>query len=246
MLPAKPSTVRPLAIGEQTMSSREIADLTGKRHDNLMRDARAMLVELHGEGGLLNFEDTQLNEQNGQSYPIFRLPKRESLILVSGYSVAMRAKIIDRWQQLEAERQTFDPATILENPAAMRGLLLGYTEKVIALEAKVETMAEDVAAHERLTKADGSLNGTEAAKALGLRPKDFFHWLASHGWIYRRAGSATWLGYAGKCNAGLIEHKTTTVTRPDGTEKVVEQFRITPLGLSRLARLIKPVATLVA
>lgn len=65
------------------MSSREIAELTDKRHDHVMRDIRAMLVELHGEGGLPKFGDTHTNPQNGQTYPVFMLPKRETLILVS-------------------------------------------------------------------------------------------------------------------------------------------------------------------
>ena len=92
-----------IAGAPATMSSLEIAELTGKEHRNVMRDIRTMLTELHGEGGVLSFEHTHTNPQNGQSYPIFKLPKRESLILVSGYSVAMRAAIIDRWQELEAE-----------------------------------------------------------------------------------------------------------------------------------------------
>lgn len=86
-----------------TMSSREIAELCDKRHDNVLRDIRAMLVELYGEGGILNFEDTHTNPQNGQEYSVFLLPKRETLILVSGYNLKMRARIIDRWQQLEEE-----------------------------------------------------------------------------------------------------------------------------------------------
>jgi len=85
----------------RTMTSLEIAEITGKRHDNVRRDTRNMLVELVGEGGLLSFEDTHHNPQNGQQYPIYRLPRRECLILVSGYSVELRAKIIDRWEQLE-------------------------------------------------------------------------------------------------------------------------------------------------
>lgn len=104
------------------MSSREIAELTGKRHDHVMRDIRAMLVDLHGEGGIPSFGDTHTNEQNGQSYPIFRLPKRETLILVSGYSVQMRARIIDRWQELEAQAaaRAKNPETSPEAPKTGR------------------------------------------------------------------------------------------------------------------------------
>lgn len=89
------------AVGARTMSTREIAELTGKRHDNVMADAKAMLEELGG--GVLNFRDTPYtHQQNGQTYREYLLPKRESLILVSGYSVSMRARIIDRWEALES------------------------------------------------------------------------------------------------------------------------------------------------
>lgn len=84
-----------------TMSSREIAELTGKRHDHVMRDIRTMLVELYGEGGLPNFGASYINDQN-KAQPCFNLPKRETLILVSGYNVQMRARIIDRWEELES------------------------------------------------------------------------------------------------------------------------------------------------
>lgn len=68
------------------MSSREIAELTGKQHSHVMRDLRTMLVELHGEAGLSSFGASYLNEQK-KKQPCFNLPKRESLILVSGYNV---------------------------------------------------------------------------------------------------------------------------------------------------------------
>ena len=54
-----------------TMSSREIADLTGKRHDNVLRDVRTMLEELYGKDGFLRFQDTYTHEQNGQKYSLF-------------------------------------------------------------------------------------------------------------------------------------------------------------------------------
>lgn len=96
-----PITAIGASSGPLTMSSREIAILTGKEHRNVMADIRKMLAELIGDGGVLKFQHTQANEQNGQSYPVYLLPKRETLILVSGYSIELRARIIDRWQELE-------------------------------------------------------------------------------------------------------------------------------------------------
>jgi hypothetical protein len=55
------------------MFTTDVAELTGKRHDHVMRDARKMLVELHGEGAP-QFWDTDRNEQNGQEYPCYRCP----------------------------------------------------------------------------------------------------------------------------------------------------------------------------
>ena len=80
------------------MSSLEIAELTGKRHDNVMTDIQHMLSELH-----LNAPDFSgtYKTSKGNIYQCFNLPKRETLILVSGYSIVMRARIIDRWQELE-------------------------------------------------------------------------------------------------------------------------------------------------
>jgi phage regulator Rha-like protein len=44
---------------------REIAELTGKRHDNILADIKKMLVELHGEGGLLNFQQSYITTRTG-------------------------------------------------------------------------------------------------------------------------------------------------------------------------------------
>lgn len=89
------------------MTSLEIAELTGKRHDNVMRDIRQMLAELHGKDRVLSFEETveRPNPSGGASIksPAFRLPRREVEILVTGYSITLRAKVINRLRELESE-----------------------------------------------------------------------------------------------------------------------------------------------
>ncbi|KEC57556.1 Rha family transcriptional regulator, partial [Bartonella henselae] len=74
----------------QTMSSREIAELCGKRHDHVMRDIKKMLEELNApKFGVVDFSGYYLDSK-GESRPCYNLPKRECLILVSGYSTALR------------------------------------------------------------------------------------------------------------------------------------------------------------
>lgn len=100
-----------------TMSSREIAELTGKEHCHVIRDIEKMLDDLNI--GVSKFGGSYLSSQN-KELPCFNLPKRETLILVSGYNIAMRAKIIDRWQELEAKQvEVLSPAEFLLRQAQM-------------------------------------------------------------------------------------------------------------------------------
>lgn len=110
-------------IPSVTMSSLEIAELTGKRHNNVLRDIRDMLDEIYGDGGvlkteqtpdggvlkneetpnpdLLSFEDTYTDPQNGQTYSCYRLDKRHTMLLITGYSAKLRLAVLDRLEELE-------------------------------------------------------------------------------------------------------------------------------------------------
>ena len=80
-----------LTTNQVTMSSMDIAQVTGKEHFHVLRDIKTMLEELK-EGGVssfgdtptIGFQSTYFHPQNGQEYPCYNLPKRECLILVSG------------------------------------------------------------------------------------------------------------------------------------------------------------------
>ena len=69
----------------KTMSSLEIAELTGKQHRNVMADIRKMLTELCGEGGIPCFRDTYTNSQNNQVYKCFNLPEDLYNVLLDRY-----------------------------------------------------------------------------------------------------------------------------------------------------------------
>lgn len=81
-----------------TMSTVDIAELTGIRHDNLLRDTRAMLDAVGVSA--LKFEGTYIDTQ-GKQRPCFRLPRDLTLTLIAGYRADLRLKIVRRWIELE-------------------------------------------------------------------------------------------------------------------------------------------------
>lgn len=220
-----------VALPKPMMSSREIADLTGSTHDNVLKTIR----RLTAEGVVSPNETPYVHPQNGQTYTELLLDFRDTLVVVSGYSVMLRTKIIDRWQELEQEAR--DPSQFLQKPAALRGILLHYCEKVIALQDQVEELAPKAIALDRIaTPSDGSMSITETAKALQKPPQETFRELHAMKWIYRRAGSSTWLAYEDKIRTGYLEHKVTTIEREDQPDKTVTQVRVTAKGLVKLAK----------
>lgn len=225
---------------EPTMTSLEIADLVEARHDSARRT-----IERLAERGVITLPPLVEKPTNGRPSLVYVFAgeqgKRDSYVVVAQLSPEFTARLVDRWQELEAKRQS-DPIAILNDPAAMRGILLSYTEKVIELQGEVEEMRPQVQALERIAHSDGSLCITDAAKTLQVQPKALFQFLDAHHWTYTRQGDNTRIAYQAKLQAGLLEHKTTVVTRSDGSEKTTTQVRVTPKGLTRLAREFEPVA----
>lgn len=236
--------------GEVFANSRDVAAFFDKRHDNVMQ-AIDTLIQQEPKLRLLNFQETVSERQNPSGgAPIrsraYNMDRDGFTLLAMGFtgSKALKWKLryIEAFNAMEAELRRIantGPMIDLNDPGALRGLLLTYSEKAIALEKQVQELLPSQEALQRIAEADGSLCITDAAKALQMRPKDLFEWLRQNGWIYRRPGSGHDLGYQSKTTTGLLEHKVTTVLRADGSEKVTEQVRVTPKGLTKLAALIK-------
>jgi hypothetical protein len=82
----------------KTMSSLEIAEITGKNHFHVLRDIKATLNEVGIDAS--KFGGSYLSPQ-GKELPCYNLPRRECDLIMSGYSAKYRLAIIDRWIELE-------------------------------------------------------------------------------------------------------------------------------------------------
>lgn len=136
------------------MGSREIAELVEARHDSVKRT-----VERLADQGVIEFPPTVEIPTATKPVKEYRIGKRDSYIVVAQLSPEFTARLVDRWQQLEAQAAQA-PAIDLSNPASPRTLLLGYTEEVLELEATVAEQAPKVEVHDRAgTPARGDIGG---------------------------------------------------------------------------------------
>ena len=86
------------------MSTVEIAELIGKRHDNVLRTCRKVVAGLTASDlRPLDFEDTY-TDQKGEQRACLRLPFRETMICLTRISTPHAEKVVDRWAELEKEK----------------------------------------------------------------------------------------------------------------------------------------------
>ena len=115
-----------------TMSSREIAELTGKEHRNVRRDIENMAKELS-----LSFEQKVLESTGGRPSVVYLLERREVEILLTGYSIPLRAKVIDRLHELEEQAKGAAFRVPQSLPEALRlAAELAEKNEQLALENK--------------------------------------------------------------------------------------------------------------
>lgn len=169
------------------MSSREIAEIVESRHSDIVRS----ITRLMANKVISWYAPTAYTHpQNGQTYECYYLNKRDSLIVVAQNCPEFTARIVDRWQELEAQvkptfmlPQTFAQALAL---AAQQALELEQKEQQLELaKPKVEYVDSYV---ER-----GNLKAvTDVAKEIGVSGKALGKWLREEGHAWSKHPSIRW------------------------------------------------------
>ncbi len=112
-----------------TVSSREIASYAGKPHSDVMKAIRKMeksWVEVNGG----NFSLVEYTDGKGQKRPEYLLTKKESLYIATKFNDVARAKLINRWEQLEQQVQNNQ----FQVPTTLSGALLLASQQAEQIE----------------------------------------------------------------------------------------------------------------
>jgi len=162
------------------MSSQEIADLVGKRHDNVKRTIET-LVE-RGTIQLPQFEEVKIHL--GQSVTVYQICKRDSFVVVAQLSPEFTAALVDRWQELEgqvAQPQQLSTIEILQ-------IAMESEKARLMLTAQVEQQATKIHSLENLFKE--GMTHTQFCKGLnGVNVMQVGKYLEARSWLYNESKS---------------------------------------------------------
>lgn len=121
-------------IRKETMTSLEIAEITGKQHAHVMRDIRNLLEQGVDESNFgLMFRTTKLGNNAAREDPYYSLTKKGCLILASGYDALLREKIINRWEELETGKAIPYYISKTEEDVRVRMIMVEGMKRVLNL-----------------------------------------------------------------------------------------------------------------
>lgn len=226
-----------LIIKKGTMTSLEIAEVTGKRHDSILRDIRNILsqgVDAH------NFVETSYTDKSNRQQKCYTLTKKGCLILASGYDVILREKIINRWEELETKDRnkyqvpkSFAEALILaakqqEQIEEQQRKLEATSKEIVELNCAIAEMEPKVTYVDMILASKETVTTTQIAQDYGQSAKSFNVLLRNFGVQHKVGGQ--WVLYAKHLPFGYVQSDTFPIVHKNGTNGTVMHTKWTQKG----------------
>jgi len=212
-----------------TMTSREIAELTGKEHFHVLRDIRTMLAELGEDeskfGGI--YFDAMNRKQTK-----YILDRELTDTLLTGYSAIARRKVIARWRELEA-RAAAPVMALPQTLAQALRLAADQADQIEHQQAALAIAAPKAAFVDQYVQSTGLKGFRQVAKLLEVKENWFREFLADRKIMYRLGGE--WVPYAPHLEAGRFEVKTGT---SPATGHAFNEAKFTAKGIEWIAGLV--------
>jgi len=228
---------------QQSMTSQQIADLVGKRHDNVRRTIQTLAIS--GVIRLPQIEDVKNHQGQTVRVDVFsgEQGKRDSLVVVAQLSPEFTGALVDRWQELEA--QASSPVITLPQDylSALKALVNSEEEKQV-VQAQIQILQPKAAALDTLSHAKGSLGIRETAKAVGIPEREFVKRCLdkskpiSSRFLYRDDHGRL-NAHAHRIKQGFMTQKLGSYADKDGHDFATVQVKFTAAGVAHIAKLMQ-------
>ena len=172
-----------LLDANNTMTSLQIAEITGKPHNDVLKAIRSMegaWVKVNGG----NFSLVEYKDAKGEMRPMYALTKTECLYVATKFNDEARAKLVIRWEELERERQA-GGFRVPQNLAEALRLAADQAERAEAQQRQIEAMKPKALFADAVATSDRSCLVAELAKILqqngvNIGQNRLFAWLREH------------------------------------------------------------------
>ncbi len=209
-----------------TMSSEEIANLVESRHDNVKTS-----IERLGARGVIQLPALQeVRNHLGQTVSVYQLCKRDSYVVVAQLSPEFTARLVDRWQELEAQAAPALPD--FSNPVAAARAWADAKESELRTAEALALAAPKAEYVDRYVAANGAKGFRQVAKLLGANEHEFRAWLQDEKIMYRLGGE--WTAHQCHIDAGRFVVKTGVAHVND---HAFNATKFTPKGVNWIAGL---------
>ena len=204
---------------EQTMTSLEIAELTGKQHKHVMEAIRKMepaWAKICGSNFRLTSRTIVQPNGGTRDVPCYQLTKTVCLYIATKFNDEARAKLVFRWQELETEalRQAQGSVRCLPSPKK----ILAMADEIIGTGLRIVN-----------EPAEDTLTATQVAKTFNMTVFDFNAVLRDMGIQYRRGGH--WNISDDLADRDLVRMRTHVSYSLKGVKKVKDYMTWTLDGL---------------
>lgn len=227
-----------MIVDDERMTSLQIAEITGKPHNDVMKAIRKMepAWERVQEGNFsLMQEEVETNNGGHKMRPYYSLNKEECLYIATKFNDEARAKLIKRWKELEEQSKPSVPQNYLE---ALESLVKAEKEKQqLALENKqkdetiitiskanvelgnkITEMLPKVSYYDRILQSNATMTITQIAQDYGMSAIAMNKELESMRIQHKERGQ--WILYAQFLKGGYIHSRAVDIIRRDGRHDV--------------------------
>ncbi|KDP84210.1 antirepressor [Cupriavidus sp. SK-3] len=211
-----------------TMSSREIAELVDSRHDKVKQS-----IERLASRGVITLPPMGEVSNDGpgpKTIAEYRVSKRDSYVIVAQLSPEFTARLVDRWQELEA-RSAAPALPNFSDPIAAARAWADVKEAEQKALVLLEEQRPAVEFMGRYVEASGSMGFREVCKLLRANEREFKQFLLDEDVMYPLSGRLA--PCSPHLHAGRFEVKTGVAAN----EHAYTQARFTPKGIAWVAGL---------